>query len=77
MPKFKLVFGEERTEVRFLEIEIEAEDRAQAAEAVVKAYQDGKYDTQLEEAVADTCECRNEVAYSTEEHEYVVLLPWD
>jgi hypothetical protein len=77
MPKFKLVFCEERTQVRRITVEIEAEDACAAAEAAIKAYENSKYDVALEEAEADTSECRNEVAYHNEEGEYVVLLPWD
>jgi hypothetical protein len=77
MPKFKLVFGEEKSTVRSIEVEIEAETIMQAAEAAVQAYEAGKYDTPLEEADGETNECRNEVAYHNDAGEYVVLLPWD
>ena len=77
MRKLKLVFSEEKSQVRRIEIEIELEDYSEAAQAAIKAYQDSKYDTQLEEAEADTTEYRTEVAYYNEAGEYVVLLPWD
>jgi hypothetical protein len=78
MPKFKLVFSEEKTQVRCIEVEVEvdAEDPTQAAQALVALYEKGKYDTELEEAVNDSVECRNEVAYHNDKGEYVVLLPW-
>ena len=77
MVTFKLVFSEERTQVRRIEVEVEAETIEQAAEAAVKASEQSKYDTALEEAEPDTTECRDEVAYYNDKGEYVILLPWD
>lgn len=77
MRKLKLVFSEEKSQVRRIEVEIELEDYSEAAQAATKAYEDSKYDTRLEEAEPDTTECRTEVAYYNDKGEYVVLLPWD
>jgi len=77
MPKFKLVFSEDCTRIRRIEVEVEAADHEQAAQAALKAYQDGQYDVLLEEAEEETEGSRNEVAYHNEAGEYVILLPWD
>jgi hypothetical protein len=77
MPTFQLVYGEEQTTVRYIEIEVEAETIMQAAERAVKAAEEGKYDAQLEQSSKETKETRNEVAYHNAKGEYMVLLPWD
>ncbi len=82
MPKVKLVFSEERTRVRAIEVEVpegglNSTAVMRAAEIAVKAYQEGKYDALLEAATEETESCRNEVARHNEQGEYQVLLPWD
>ena len=77
MATVKLIFSEERSQVRRIEVEAEGDTSEQAAEAAMKAYEEGKYDTRLEEAEPDTTQCRTEVACYNEANEYVVLLPWD
>jgi hypothetical protein len=47
MRKLKLVFSEEKSQVRRIEVEIELEDYSEAAQAATKAYEDSKYDTRL------------------------------
>jgi hypothetical protein len=76
--KFTLLLSEERSQVRVVNVEIEAADEMAAAEAALAAYSAGRYDTALEEAEPETTSTRSSIGrYDEEGVVYTDLLPWD
>lgn len=66
MPTFKLSLREKRTQDRWINVEVEAENLDAAAEAASFGYSDGKHDVALEEAEADTTSCEIELYHAVD-----------
>jgi hypothetical protein len=78
MPKFTLVLKEHRTQIRYFEIEAEADTLDQAAELAIEQYgQEDKFFEQLDATLPDDTWYEAEIAHHDEAGIYHVLVPMD
>lgn len=57
MPKYSLMLREDKTQSRYVNVEVEAEDEESALEQLNDMHTAGQFDAALEAAEPDTTEC--------------------